>query len=225
MKVPMALPYTGSDWIAQLPQDVRAETLHCMRPRVFEKGDIIYAEGRRHNALWQVRQGSVRVTNQTPDGKEVLFALFSVGDCFGEISLLDGHPAANTATAAERVELAELSRGDFDELYQRHPAFAQQLLKLMCGRVRHMLNFYAEVTLRPLEQRIASRILYLRADDGQEGVQALQFTQQDLANMVGATRQAVSKVLNQWREQGIISLEYGGITVHDPTGLQAILDG
>ena len=221
----MALPYTDSNWIAQLPEDVRAETLARMRPRVFEKGDIIYAEGQRHNALWQVRQGSVRVTNQTPDGKEVLFALFSAGDCFGEISLLDGHPAANTATAADRVELAELGREDFDALYRRHPALAQQLLTLMCGRVRHMLNFYAEVTLRPLEQRIASRILYLHSGDAREGLQALQFTQQDLANMVGATRQAVSKVLNQWREQDIISLEYGGITVHDLVGLEKILNG
>jgi CRP-like cAMP-binding protein len=121
----------------------------------------IYAEGQGHTALWQVMSSTVRVTNQNPDGKEVVFAIFSSGDCFGEISLLDGLAAANTATAMDQVELAELAKPDFDELYHQYPAFAHQLMRLMCGRVRHMLNFYADVTLRPLEQRMASRILYI----------------------------------------------------------------
>jgi CRP-like cAMP-binding protein len=191
-----------------------------MRRRLIRKGEIIYAEGQVHTALWQVMSGTVRVTNQNPDGKEVVFAIFSSGDCFGEISLLDGLAAANTATAMDQVELAELAKPDFDELYDQYPAFAHQLMRLMCGRVRHMLNFYADVTLRPLEQRMASRILYISgAQHSPSGSLELQCTQQDLAAMVGATRQAVSKVLNRWREQKIISLEYSRITVLLPDRL------
>ena len=86
-----------------------------------------------------------------------------------------------------------------------------------------MLAFYSDVTLRPLEQRIANRICYIRhAGVGGSTAANLQFTQQDLAAMVGASRQAVSKVLNRWRGEGIISLEYGKITVLLPERLAGI---
>ena len=219
----MTTPYKGNNWIGQLPAEIRQLTLERTRRRQLTKGEVIYTEGVLHTALWQITRGSVRITNQTMDGKEVVFALFSSGDCFGEISLLDGLPAANTATAVERTEVLELSKPDFDALYQQYPEFARQLTILLCGRMRHMLNFYADVTLRPLEQRLASRICYLSGGEiGGSANWELQFTQQDLAGMVGATRPAVSKLLNQWREQGIISLEYGKITVLMPAQLQAV---
>lgn len=89
-----------------------------------------------------------------------------------------------------------------------------------------MLAFYTDVTLLSLEQRMASRILYINSDHPSPGVAGeLQFTQQDLANMVGATRQAVSKVLNKWREEQMISLEYGRIKVLLPKALEDIVRG
>lgn len=222
----MAVPHISSDWINQLPPKERQATLARMRNRRVNKGEVIYTEGQLHTALWQVMAGNVRVTNQTADGKEVVIAIFSTGDCFGELTLLDGFPAANTATAVDQVELAELTKSDFDELYLQYPDFAHELMRLVCGRLRHMLNFYADVTLRPLEQRMASRILYISSDQlGQTDISELRFTQQDLANMVGATRQAVSKVLNLWRDQNIISLEYGRINVLRPAELEDIAAG
>lgn len=222
----MTSQYTGSDWIGQLPKLEREATLSRMRTRSFSKGEVIYLQGVTHEALWQLRSGTVRVTNQAPDGKEVVFAIFYSGDCFGEICLLDGLPAANTAVAMEQVEIAELKKSDFDELYRGYPVIADQLTRLMCARVRHMLTFYTDVTLLPLEQRMANRIIYLGSDHPSPGDAAeLQFTQQDLASMVGATRQAVSKVLNKWREVGAISLEYGGIKVLSRSALELIAGG
>jgi CRP/FNR family cyclic AMP-dependent transcriptional regulator len=219
----MPSPYRGNNWIDQLPEDVRQIVRGRMSSKVVDKGDVIYREGLLHSALWQVRSGTVRVTNQSADGKEVIFAIFSAGDCFGELSLIDGIAAANTATAIDRVELAELSKADFEELFQSHPAFSRQITSFLSSRMRHMLSSYADVTLRPLEQRIARRICTISSGD--LGEANLQFTQQDLAAMVGATRQAVSKVLNQWRVQGIIDLEYSRICVLQPQQLRAIADG
>ena len=214
---------SSSNWIDQLPMELARLTRQRMSLRTVLKGEIIYTEGQVSDALWQVRQGMVRVTNQTLDGKEVVFAIFAAQDCFGELSLIDGQAAANTATAIERCELLELSKVDFDDLYQQHPAFPRQINRLLCGRVRHMLSFYADVTLRPLEQRMANRICYL--SDGHFGaIQAaeLAFTQQDFASMLGASRQAVSKVLNQWRQQGVIDLHYGKIRIVSFEQLQQI---
>ncbi len=218
----MVAPYSGSDWIDQLPDELRRHTRSLMRTRSVAKGEPIYIEGSRPMALWQLRSGAVRVTNQTPDGREVIFAIFGPGDCFGEISLIDGGLAANTAIAIERGELAELSKANFDQLYQNSPDFSHCLNRLLCARVRHMLHFYADVTLRSLEQRMANRIVYLVNATPSESRVAL--TQQDLANMLGASRQAVSKVLNQWRDHGLIDLKYGGISVLQVASLQRIVD-
>jgi CRP-like cAMP-binding protein len=196
--------------------------MHC-RPVV--RGEVIYTESSVLGALWQVRSGAVRVTNQTADGREVLFAIFGPGDCFGEISLIDGGVAPNTAVATERGELAELSKADFERLYTLHPAFSRQLNRLLCARVRHMLHFYADVTLRSLEQRMANRLVYLvNATPVAQPGSRVALTQQDLANMLGASRQAVSKILNQWRVHGLIALEYGGITILQPASLERIVD-
>lgn len=219
----MASPDTSSNWIDQLPPALAQLTRQRMRLRTVVKGEIIYAEGQLTSALWQVRQGMVRITNQTLDGKEVVFAIFAAEDCFGELSLIDGQAAANTATAMQRGELAELSKADFDDLYLQHPEFPRQINRLLCGRMRHMLNFYADVTLRPLEQRMANRICYLGGGRfGLVPLAELPLTQQDLASMLGASRQAVSKVLNQWRERGVIELQYGKIRIVSFEHLQQI---
>ena len=216
----------ANNWIEQLPDEARQAVSDCMQRRQLAKGSVIYHEGRLHRALWQVVSGTVKITNQTADGKEVIFALFNPGDCFGELSLIDGIAAANTATAVEAVELAELSKADFDALMAQYPVLARQMTLFLSSRMRHLLSFYSDVTLCPLEQRIARRICYL--DSGATGLDAsvaLQFSQQNLAAMVGATRQAVSKVLNDWRSQGIISLEYGRISIIGGEQLQRIADG
>jgi CRP/FNR family cyclic AMP-dependent transcriptional regulator len=222
----MTTPYSGNNWIDQLPPEARQATLERMRLRRFNKGEVIYTEGRVHASLWQVNHGSVRVTNETPEGKEVVFVIFSQGDCFGELTLLDGQPASNTATAQEQVALMELAKADFDALYLEYPVIANQLTRLLCARVRHLMYFYADAALRPLEQQMASRVLYLRSEHmGVANSEELQFTQQELANMLGATRQAVSKVLNSWREQNLIALEYGKITMLEPSLLEAVARG
>lgn len=222
----MTTPYKGNNWIDQLPPEAQQATLARMKRRRFNKGDVIYSEGRVHNSLWQVQRGSVRVTNETAEGKEVVFVIFSQGDCFGELTLLDGLPASNTATAQDQVELMELAKADFDALYLEYPVIANQLTRLLCARVRHLMHFYADAALRPLEQRMASRVLYLSSERIEANVnEELQFTQQELANMLGATRQAVSKVLNSWREQNLIALQYGKITVLSTSGLETVAQG
>ncbi len=221
----MVVPYSGSNWIGQLPEDLQLRTRELMRSRPVTKGELIYAEGSVLGALWQVRSGSVRVTNQAPDGREVIFAIFGPGDCFGEISLIDGGPASNTAMAIERGELAQLSKANFQRLYQDHAAFSRQLNRLLCARVRHMLHFYTDVTLRSLEPRMANRLVYLvNANPMGPPDYRVEITQQDLANMLGASRQAVSKILNQWRDDGLIALEYGGITVLQLSSLERMGD-
>ncbi len=223
----MPQQYIGNNWITQLPTQVQAATMALMHPRQYKKGDTIYQEGRIPNALWQVVSGSVRVVNTSSEGKEVVFAVFEAGDCFGEISMIDGKASSNTAVAIEALELMELPRDSFNHLYQTYPAFVQQLNGFLCERMRHLFSFYEGIALRPLESRLAHRLCYLTGNIPNKttfspAVNEINLTQQDISNMLGATRQAVSKILNQWRDANIISIDYGKITIHNPAQLALI---
>jgi CRP-like cAMP-binding protein len=208
--------YLGNNWINQLPTGIQQATLQLMMTCHYSKGETIYREGLVPNALWQVVSGTVKVTNTNIQGKEVIFAIFEAGDCFGEISMIDGKPSSNTASALETVELLALQRQDFDTLYQQHPAVVRQLNAMLAERMRHMVSFYEGIALRPLESRLAHRLCYLTgnlADKNTVSPASLEIniTQQDISAMLGATRQAVSKILNHWRDEEVITIEYGKV--------------
>jgi CRP-like cAMP-binding protein len=218
--VEITLPqrYLGNNWINQLPEAIQQSTLALMQPRRYRKGETIYTEGLIPNALWQVVSGTVKVTNTNIDGKEVVFAIFEAGDCFGEISMIDGKPSSNSSSALENVELLELKRQDFNALYKQYPAVVRQLNAMLAERMRHMVSFYEGIALRPLESRLAHRLCYLTGNllnknSISPASLELSITQQDISAMLGATRQAVSKILNQWRDEDVITIEYGKITL------------
>ncbi len=216
----MAHRYLGNNWITQLPEDVRDATLALMTTRSYSKGETIYQEGQVPHALWQVARGRVKLTNTHIDGKEVVFVIFEAGDCFGELSMIDDKPSSNTATATENTELLELKRSDFNRLYQEYPEIPKQLNALLAERMRHMVSFYESMALRPLESRLAHRLCYLTGNlPGKNTISPpateVTITQQDIGSMLGATRQAVSKILNEWRDENVIAIEYGKITIID----------
>jgi CRP-like cAMP-binding protein len=210
--------YLGNNWINQLPDGIQQSTLALMNPRHYTKGETIYTEGLVPNALWQVVSGTVKVTNTNIDGKEVIFAIFEARDCFGEISMIDGKPSANTAIAQEACELLELKRQDFNYLYNKYPEVPRQLNAMLAERTRHLVSFYQGIALRPLESRLAHRLCYLTGNLFNKNTISpatleMNITQQDISAMLGASRQAVSKILNQWRDENVISIEYGKITI------------
>lgn len=212
--------YLGNNWINQLPAAIQQATIELMTSRQCVKGEVIYTEGLINNALWQVVSGSVKVTNTSIDGKEVVFAIFEAGDCFGEISMIDGKTSLNTATTAENTELLELKRSDFDYLYHQYPEVPRQLSAMLAERTRHLVNFYQGMALRQLESRLAHRLCYLTGNLlGNNTISPptleINATQQDISAMLGATRQAVSKILNQWRDEDVITIEYGRITIRN----------
>ncbi|MFT6310873.1 MAG: CRP-like cAMP-binding protein [Porticoccus sp.] len=218
METTLPQQYLGNNWINQLPDGIQQSTLALMKSCQYDKGEVIYAEGLIPSALWQVASGTVRMTNTSVDGKEVVFAIFEAGDCFGEISMIDGKASANTAIAQEACELLELKRQDFNYLYNEYPEVPRQLNAMLAERTRHLVSFYQGIALRPLESRLAHRLCYLTGnllDKNTISPASLEIsiTQQDIGAMLGATRQAVSKILNQWRDEDVISIEYGKITI------------
>ncbi len=124
------------------------------------------------------------------------------GDVFGEIALLDGHARTAEAIALETTDLFVIDRRDFLELLAHDAALAARIIGFLCRRLRWMSERMEEATLLPLDARLARRLVMLSEDYGAE----IQVTQQELAAYVGAARESVNRVLQDWRRSGIIDL-------------------
>lgn len=146
------------------------------------------------------------------------------GDCFGVHSLVDGAPRSHTATAMGGVQLQVLRSDAFQRLREGHPSFGDAIVRVISRHARLLSEYLASSTVDELSRRIAQRLLRaqsLATGNGAGAGRIMRLSQGDLALMVGASRQAVNKVLRRFQEDGLISIYYKSIEVHDIDRLQA----
>ncbi len=172
-------------------------------------GQTLFVKGDPGDALYGVRRGQIRIETGTATGERLTIDVFGPGDLFGEIAVLDGRPRTADAIAAEDAELFVLPRTEFLSHLEHEPRLAIRLIELLCGRLRSTNERTEEMMFLPLETRLARRLSTLAEDFGAE----LQITQDELAGLVGVTRESVNRQLRAWRESGIVKLGRGRIWV------------
>jgi len=177
--------------------------------------------------LFAVLSGRLKVTWSDAEGGEVLLSILQTGDVFGEIALLDERPRSATVAAMEACELLVVERRGFRALLGSVPSLAQNLLQMMARRMRDLSNRTQNMSVLNAESRLAKVILQLAERFGKEEpdggiLLTLKLSQQELANMVGASRELVNRYLRAWEEQGIIELAQGRIVIRDVAALTAI---
>jgi len=207
------------DYISRLPKNVREKIQACMTQRSLESGDSIYQQNQESDALYQVVSGEIRILNVSRDGREVLYVTYHKGDTFGEIGVLDQGVRPHNAVASGPTVLSVLQKKDFNDLRQQHPEINEQLIMMLCQRLRLVFGFFEGSALLPLPNRLAKRVVELSTEledkHHNDTNPEIHLSQNDLANMMGASRQAVSKVLKSWEELGLIKLDYGKTTIID----------
>jgi CRP/FNR family cyclic AMP-dependent transcriptional regulator len=214
----------GVPLFASLSEEaLRAVEAVCRR-RVFKRGETLFYEEDPGNALYIVQTGQVKIVRLAPDGEERILHLEGPGECLGELSLIDGAPRSAKAVALDRVEALVLYREEFLALVDRHPAVARAVMSGLAGMVRRLSEQVQDLTALDVPGRIAKKLLELADSHGQttpDGVQiSLPLTQQELADMVGATRVAVNQALSWFRGQGILTTDRQGITLRQPEKLR-----
>jgi CRP/FNR family transcriptional regulator/CRP/FNR family cyclic AMP-dependent transcriptional regulator len=214
----------GVPLFASLSEEaLRAVEAVCRR-RVFKRGETLFYEEDPGNALYIVQTGQVKIVRLAPDGEERILHLEGPGECLGELSLIDGAPRSAKAVALDRVEALVLYREEFLALVDRHPAVARAVMSGLAGMVRRLSEQVQDLTALDVPGRIAKKLLELADSHGQkteDGVQiALPLTQQELADMIGATRVAVNQALSWFRGQGILTTDRQGITLRQPEKLK-----
>ena len=195
--------------------------------RHFQPNDEIFAKGDPGNALCGVLMGRVCIYTVSAEGEEAILNILEPGEMFGEIALLDGGPRTASARAMTAVDLLQIHRDHFVPFLHDHPELGVSILPVLCGRIRMNVEFIEDAVFLHLPARLAKRLLSLAEVHGKpdpRGVRiGFKLSQQDLAHMIGATRERVNKELGLWREQGLIAVEDGMIVICRPNRLRALL--
>lgn len=219
----------NSDLLGSLGDDVLDKLLSMTVTRRLDKNETLFVKGDPGDSFFGVQEGKIKIVTTSPNGKEVTLNIIESGQFFGEIALLDGLDRTADALAMEKTELMVIQRRDFIPFLERHPKLCIQVMQLLCHRVRLTSEMVEDAAFLPLDGRLAKRLLNLAdlygEDQGNGHVLiGLNLPQQELARMMGTSRESVNKQLQVWRNEGWIELARGRVTICNQDALQDVLD-
>ncbi|MDD4866721.1 MAG: Crp/Fnr family transcriptional regulator [Mycobacterium sp.] len=183
----------------------------------------IFVEGQRGDQLYIVISGMVGLGHRCPDRRSHLLAIAGPSDIFGELSLFDPAPRAATATALTEVDVVAVDRQTFQTWIAEHPRIAERLLRMLARRMRRTEDDLCDLISTDVAGRVAKHLLRLShrfgvQDDGAVRV-THNLTQADLAQLVGACRETVNKVLADFAGNGWIRLDTKSILITESESL------
>lgn len=187
-------------------------------------GTLIYSPEERSEVLFLLKRGRVRLYRLSPDGKALTTALVEPGSIFGEMALLGQGMQDSFAEALEDCTLYTLNRRDVQDLLLADARVARRLLEIVSRRLTAAEQKLEEFAFKNVPQRLASLLLRLAPHSAQEQpgpvTLPVRYTHQQLAELIGTYRETVTKVLNDFRQQGLIGVEKGHIQLRDVAALE-----
>ena len=196
--------------------------------RGLDAGEVLFQKGDSGDALYGVLSGRIRISTNTPGGKELIFAIMDPGEVFGEIALLDGKARTADASAIGPSKLFMIHRRDFLVFLEREPRLAIHLLQLVCGRLRQTDELVEDAAFLALPARLAKRLLSLAECHGEpdpRGVRVeLRISQNELGQLTGTSRESINKHLRRWRKKGWVALGRNRVMIRNCEALQELVD-
>ena len=169
------------------------------------RGEQVVRAGEGADMLLILLAGRAKVTNFDEEGREVILAWLGPGECFGEMGLIDGSPRSASVIAVENCELVVLGKNEFQRCMQENFQVAQKLMQILVRRLRDADRHIESLALLDVYGRVARLLLELSEEEGGRRVIRKKISKQDMARMIGASREMVSKVMRD--------LELGGYIV------------
>ncbi|WP_293576829.1 Crp/Fnr family transcriptional regulator [Phaeobacter sp.] len=204
----------ASDRLLQILDQKASEIL-------LQNGEVLFAQGDDGDALYAILGGAIEFSTLSSTGRKLSLDIMRAGAVFGEIALFDPGPRTATAMALEPSRLRRLRNRDVLDQLQDHPDLAGDLLRLAGQRMRWMNTQLSEQVFLPMPVRLARKLLHLAPDSGNGH---LNLSQSELAEFVGATREAVSKTLSQWKRSDVLDIGRGSLTIRDRQALLLLAD-
>jgi len=210
-----------------LVENERDAVVARARLKHFAAGETIFLMGSPGDSMMAVLSGQIRISVPSPEGREIVLAIFQPGEVFGEIALLDGKERTADARAMTACDLAVLERRDVFAFLERQPNAWPRLVEVLCDRLRTTDQHIAEVALLQLPVRLAKALLRMADTDavGAPGRSAtVQLSQRELGNIVGAARESVNKCLREWQRSGLVRIEGTSITISNRATLEDVAE-
>lgn len=206
----------------QLFEDLSPEELEQLSRitpyKRYRAGEVIYHMEDVADALYFIRDGMVKISMYFPNGKEMILGLLGQYDVFGELLLLPSERRPNQAEAVMDTTLIVMPEDDFQRLLTQYPKLALKFIQVMSTKLWQAQAIFAEVGAFDAPGRLANLLLRLAKDFGVPGERGtvidLSLTQQDLAKMIGATRETVSHCLARLLEYGAVRRRRAPIIVN-----------
>jgi CRP/FNR family cyclic AMP-dependent transcriptional regulator len=211
-------------------QELSHESMHrlvqCIEMREVRRRQVIYLPGDPGQAVFFVNGGRVKISKVTRDGKELTLAYRGPGEVFGELVMIDGGPREEMAEAMENALITELERGEFEKLVQKEGMIGYRLSKVIAQRRREVENKIEQLIFKDVNAKLAELLLRLATEYGIEDSRgtlvSLKITHQEMANLIGSTRETVSLTLSQFKRKGLIQTDGRKVILSDREGLRAL---
>jgi CRP/FNR family transcriptional regulator, cyclic AMP receptor protein len=191
---------------------------------MLRRGDHLYEEGDVDDKLYVVIEGKVKLTRTSPDGREVLIRVQGPGEMFGELAMFDPTYRTSTAAAVTDARLAVIAHADLRDVLVRRPTVAMLLLRELAQRLRVIQDTTTNLIFTDVPGRVAKALLELAAKFGvrqEDGIQVTHdLTQEELAQLVGASRETVNKALADFVNRGWIQLSAKSVLIIDAERLR-----
>ncbi len=192
-----------------------------------KKRQPLYLPGDPSSNVYLLKKGRVKIANTAPSGKEVTFDILEPGEVFGELEVLEDAPRSTSAEALDDALICVIPRKDFDQYLAMHPNVTVKLTKLIGLRLKKIQSRVEDLVFRDVPARLAHLLSELSKTDGvaeKQGVRLkVKLTHQEMANLIGCSRETVSATMGLFRDQGLIQMDGRIITILKPDGLSHLV--
>ncbi|MCV7226377.1 Crp/Fnr family transcriptional regulator [Mycolicibacterium komossense] len=213
-----------------IDRDAVATLTRELTPVTFRRGHTVFVEGQSGDELYIIVTGKVKIGRRSHDGRENLLAVLGPSDVFGELSVFDSGPRTSTVTAVTAVSAVTMDRDALRVWMAAHPEIGEQLLRVLARRLRDTNDNLADLIFTDVPGRVAKLLLQLTRRFGvphrgepvgpngadREAIRVEHdLTQEEIAQLVGASRETVNKALSEFAERGWIRLQSKCVLVLD----------
>jgi CRP-like cAMP-binding protein len=214
---------------AELTAEQLGHVAALVEVRPYPARKVVVSQGEPATALFGIAHGRLKVSSCGPDGKDTVLGIMGTGEVFGEVALLDGGVRSATCTTIEPCELLVVDRVQFMQLLNSSPGIAVKLLLVLAQRLRRLSQRSEDAAFLDVPSRLARSLLDLAARFGERqrapstGILiTLKLSQQELGDLVGATRESVNKHLSDWTRQGFVDSRDGRLVISDIDSVRRI---
>jgi len=196
---------------AELDDRELASVANAAKTRRYAKDDVVFHADESGDVFCVIKEGQVKVTMISPEGKEIILSMLGPGDFFGEMALLDDEPRSATVIATEPLEVVTIWRSDFLQILSENFSLTKKVLAELSQRLRNASNRIESLATMDVYGRLARFFLDLARDQGKildNGyVAVIRPTHQAIANMIGTSRETVSRLIHDLMKQNLLLSE------------------